>query len=63
MFVITVLTVLCTAGVAFYVRFLVALCKERRPRRIGHWVRLRLGSREGTIAELQRPRRPVTRAA
>ena len=53
MFVMPVMTVLCTAGIAFYVRFLVALCKECKPRRIGYWVRLRLGSGEDTIAELQ----------
>lgn len=63
MFVITVITVLCTAGIAFYVRFLVGLCKECSPGRISYWVRLRLGSREAVIAELQRPARPVTRAA
>ena len=62
MFVMPVMTVLCTAGIAFYVRFLVALCKECKPRRIGYWVRLRLGSGEDTIAELQQRKRP-TRAA
>jgi len=55
--------VLCTAGIAFYVRFLVALCKECTPRRIGYWVRLRLGSGEDAIAELQQRKKPVTRAA
>ena len=63
MFVTVVMTVLCTAGIAFYVRFLVALCKERKPRLIGYWVRLRLGSGEDTIAELQERKKPVTRAA
>ena len=58
-----VMTVLCTAGIAFYVRFLVALCKERKPRLIGYWVRLRLGSGEDTIVELQERKKPVTRAA
>ena len=53
MFVMAVMTVLCTAAIAFYVRFLVALCKECKPRRIGYWVRLRLGSGEDEIAELQ----------
>jgi len=59
----TVMTVLCTAGIAFYVRFLAALCKECKPRRIGYWVRLRLGSGEDTIAELLERKKPVTRAA
>ncbi len=63
MFAKTVVIVLCTAGIAFYVRFLIALCKERKPRASGYWVRLRLGSGEGTIAELPKRRTPVTRAA
>jgi len=63
MFVMAVMTVLCTAGIAFYVRFLVALCKECKPRPVGYWVRLRLGSGESTIAELPERRKPVTRAA
>jgi hypothetical protein len=63
MFVTGLMTVLCTAGIAFYVRFLVALCKECKPRRIGYWVRLRLGTGEDAIAELQQRKKPVTRAA
>ena len=63
MFVTGVMTVLCTAGIAFYVRFLVALCKECKPRRIDYWVRLRLSSGENAIAELQERRESVTRAA
>jgi len=34
MFVIPAVVMLSTAGVAFYARFLYALCKEYRPRRI-----------------------------
>lgn len=63
MFVTAVMTVLCTTGVAFYARFLVALCKERKPRLIGYWVRLRLGSGEDAIAELPERKRSVARAA
>ncbi len=63
MFVTAVMSVLCTAGIAFYVRFLVALCKECKPRSIGYWVRLRLGSGEDAIAELPEWRESVTRAA
>jgi hypothetical protein len=63
MFLKTVMTLLCTAGIAFYVRFLVALCKERRPRSSGYWGRLPLGSGESTIAELPERRKPVARAA
>ena len=32
MLAISVLTTLCTAGIAFYVRFLLALCRECAPR-------------------------------
>jgi hypothetical protein len=63
MFVKTVMTVLCMGGIAFYMRFLVALCKERKPRSSGYWVRLRLGSGDGTIAEMPERRKPATRAA
>ena len=63
MFLKTVMTVLCTAGIAFYVRFLAALCKECKPRSTGYWVRLHLSSGEDTIAELPEERKPVGRAA
>jgi hypothetical protein len=59
----TVMMLLCAAGSAFYVRFLVALWKDSRPRSSGYWVRLRVGSGEDTIAELPEQRKPVTRAA
>jgi hypothetical protein len=42
MFVTGVMTVLWAAGIAFYVRFLVALCKECKLRRIGYWAKTRL---------------------
>jgi hypothetical protein len=63
MFLKSVMLLLCTAGVAFYVRFLVALYKESKPRSSGYWVWLRVGSGEATIAELPKRRRPATRAA
>lgn len=62
MFAMAVVTALCVAGVAFCVRFMVALCKEREPRLVGYWLRPRLGSTD-TIAELQQCKNPVTRAA
>ena len=62
MFVMALMTVLCTAGVAFYLRFLVALCRECKPRPIGYWIRLRLGSGEDTIVEMREREKPVTRA-
>jgi hypothetical protein len=61
MFVTAVMTVLCTAGIAFYVRFLVALCQECKPRLIADWMRLRLGSGKDAMAELQES--PVNRTA
>jgi len=63
MFLKTLMTLLCTAGIAFYVRFLVALCKDRGARSSGYWVRLRLGSGEDTLTQLPERRKPVTRAA
>jgi hypothetical protein len=51
------------AGIAFYVRFLVVLWTESRPRLSGYWVRLRRGSGEDVIAELQERKKPETRAA
>jgi len=54
---------LCTAGIAFYVRFLMAVWSECEPRATGHWVRLRLSSGEDTMAELPERRTLVTRAA
>jgi len=63
MIVATVWTVLCTAGIAFYLRFLVALCKECKPRLTGYWVRLRSGFGEDTPVEPQARTRPMTRAA
>lgn len=62
MFVKTGMTILCMVGIAFYVRFLVALWKERKPFSSGYWVRLRLSSGEDPI-ELPERRKPVTRAA
>jgi hypothetical protein len=59
----TAMTVPCTAGIVFYLRFPVALCKESKPRWSGYWVHLRFGSGEGTLAELPKWRKPVTRAA
>jgi hypothetical protein len=63
MFAIVLMMVLCMAGVAFYLRFLVALCSECKPRPIGYWVRLRLASGEDTIAERQESEQRVARAA
>ena len=50
-----------TIGVAFYLRFLVALCKECKGSLVGYWARLRDHS-EQPAAELTRIHQ-VTRAA
>jgi hypothetical protein len=63
MLVTAVMTVMCGAGIAFYLRFLVALREERKPRLIGYWARLRLGSSENAKAERQEREKPTTRAA
>lgn len=63
MFVKSVLTVLCTSGIAFYARLLAALCEECKPRSVGCWVRLRLGSGDDTIPDLPEREKPVARAA
>jgi hypothetical protein len=63
MIVKSVMIVLCTAGVAFYLRFLMALCKESKSRSTGYWVRLRIRSAEDAIAEVQERKKPVAPAA
>jgi hypothetical protein len=35
MLMMAVMSTLCIAGVGFYVRFVVAMCKECKPRRSG----------------------------
>jgi hypothetical protein len=57
-----VVTLLCAAGVAFYLRFLVALGSEGKPPLIGYRVRLH-GARENAITELQGRKQPAARAA
>jgi hypothetical protein len=63
MIVISVWTLLCTAAIAFYLRFLVALCKECKSRLIGCRVRLRLSSSKDAMAEPRERTRSVTQAA
>ena len=63
MFSTMAMSLLSTAGIAFYLRFLVALWKDRKPRSGGYCVRLRFDSDEITIADLPEERKPVSRAA
>jgi len=48
MLVMAAMDVLCMGGIAFCLRFLVALFQERKPRRIGDRVRPELSSGEKT---------------
>ena len=48
-----VITMLCTAGVVFYLRFLFALCKEGNLRLIEFSKRLRPGFREAVAIEVE----------
>jgi len=57
-----VVTLLCAAGVAFHLRFLVPLGNERKPPLLGYRMRLH-GARENATAELRGRKQPETRAA
>jgi hypothetical protein len=63
MVVTTVMTALCTVGIAFYVRFLVALSKECRHHRIRYLLRLQPDSVEQLIPEAQELGTSISRAA
>ena len=53
MLLTAVITMLCTAGVVFYLRFLFALCKEGNLRLIEFSKRLRPGFREAVEVEVE----------
>ena len=57
------LTMLCLLGVTFYVRFLVALCKECRTHRVLSWMRLRAPSNLYAFPQEREHKEPVRRAA
>ncbi len=63
MLVMAAMDVLCMGGIAFCLRFLVALFQERKPRQIGDRVRPRLSSGENGNAGPQQQQQPMTRAA
>jgi uncharacterized protein (UPF0179 family) len=58
-----ILTAICAAGVSFYLRFLVALCKECRFARICYLVRLEPEAHEGLMSETVRGKTIFRRAA
>jgi len=53
MAVTAIVTTLCTAGVAFYLRFLVALCRECKVFWIGRLARLQSQSHEDLVSTSQ----------
>lgn len=61
--VIVLMTLLCCAGVAFYVRFLVALCKEYRLGGIWYLVRLQPGGNQIKMVSMPRAEPSLPRAA
>lgn len=60
---VAVLTALCTAGIGFYGRFLVALCGEWRRHRICFLERVPPQSDEPFMVEQREPERSIPRAA
>ncbi len=62
MAVTTVITMLCLTGIAFYVRFSVALCRECKARWTFSWVRLHTGAKESAIPEEREHKKPVRAA-
>ena len=63
MFVMAAMGVLCMGGIAFCLRFLVALFQERKPRRIGDRGCPQLSSGENPNAAPQQQQQPMSRAA
>jgi hypothetical protein len=58
-----ILTAICAVGVSFYLRYLVALCKECRFTRIRYLVRLEPKAHEGLMSEVARGETISRRAA
>jgi len=63
MFVSVVMTLLCTAAIGFYVRFLVELFKESKPTLTGYWTRLKLDAARKASTEPREQSETMTRAA
>jgi len=63
MVAIAAMTALCTIGIGFYVRFLVALCKECSHHRICYLVRLQPSSEEYVLPNTQELGASISRAA
>jgi hypothetical protein len=63
MAVTMVMMLLCLAGIAFNVRFLVALHKECKAPRTFRWLLLHTGSNENAIPERREHKKTIARAA
>lgn len=63
MFVMALMTVLCTAGITFYVRFLFELQKERKARVVGYLVIPPSSASEKRTEDLRPWKEQTTRAA
>lgn len=60
---LAILTMVCVAGVTFYIRFLIALCKEYHVHRVFSWMLLRTPSNLYAFPQEGEPKKPVRRAA
>ena len=63
MFWTMAITALCTAGIGFYLRFLVALCKECKMVSTGYWMLLRAHTDRKPVVSAQPHRKQVVRVA
>jgi hypothetical protein len=63
MMAVQIMTVLCVSGVAFYVRFLVALCRECTYKRISYLVRIKGAISEVAVMEPRHGKAMGARAA
>jgi hypothetical protein len=61
MFVLAVMTMLCTGGIAFCLRFLAALSRDVKSQSIGYRVNRRVKSSDKVESEPYKP--PMARAA
>lgn len=58
-----ILTAICAVGVSFYLRYLVALCKECRVTRVCYLIRMEPKGHEGLMSEAGRGETISRRAA
>lgn len=63
MLVNTIFATVGTVGVAFYLRFLMALSKESKRSVVGYWLRLRTAARDKAATEVGTEHEPMIPAA